>query len=943
MKIIPNLITANTQIVRSKSNQSFGQNPIESDSDTKQVSSMPSVSPDYNVSVPMEYSFVEDIKLPNDLVAKCYKLANGQKVIVVPKKNGPTVVQTFVNTGSLNEPDNLRGISHFIEHNLFNGSDSLGDKVFFDEVNKMGADTNASTSLSSTNYFISSNLLDDKDFENTIKLHAGMIQSPKFLLDKLSKEKKIVDSEINMCMSDDENMGFTTTLKNVFGIKSKSEDLVAGTTDNIDALTRDDVVNYFNNNYYPANMVTVISGEAEPDETMKLVSKYFTSRKTPSKDRYFEPLIPIESTVRKDIISKKSDERAKVFLGFKGPENSNTKDQIDFEALTYLFAGLDHSRDFDLAIKYNTSDLLGLERLEAKPSANGMALIQSSVSEENVEPYLKDLYKLVDNLSKNPPSEFELTAIKNRLKKKHETIYESSDRINRALGYHILDNDMDSIKNYDKLIDSMTSQDIANVAKKYLDLNKVAITVVHPSSAKQNDIIDNHKKASSVSFTGLTKKDAIDLGSVSEYKLPNNYDVVLNNSNSDNVEFSYDLTKKYIDPKKASVPPILFEILSDAGTKSKTEAQISELKDFYGISMENFVTDSNLGLNASLPSKNVDKMLNLLKDYTFNLNITPEEFEKAKKRVEDRYSTIEANEYDAFDKIMHKGTMLEYSPKDVLDSLKNVTIEDVLNSYNDILSHSQGKITVTGPFSKHPELKNLILNSFSQYPSVSPKNTALIDLYKPIDKTQVFTVENNKNQAKILEGFKFKHNGNMKDELSIKLLNEILGGSPSSRLFSDLREKRHLAYVVSSDIQMIENYGVMSLKIATTTENQETGANTFDNIEKSIKGFNENIEKIKTEKVTDEELENAKKTLKSGLLSSLEMNYDKNSALHSYSDSLYGLNGINEKLAMIDSITSEDLLNTAKYIFKSEPVYSISGTKSSLDANKTFLDSLQEK
>ncbi len=55
-------------------------------------------------------------------------------------------------------------------------------------------------------------------------------------------------------------------------------------------------------------------------------------------------------------------------------------------------------------------------------------------------------------------------------------------------------------------------------------------------------------------------------------------------------------------------------------------------------------------------------------------------------------------------------------------------------------------------------------------------------------------------RQKIIEGFKFKHNGNLKDETCVSLLNDILGGSSSSRLFSDLREQRHLAYSVSSGV-----------------------------------------------------------------------------------------------------------------------------------------------
>lgn len=104
-----------------------------------------------------------------------------------------------------------------------------------------------------------------------------MIETPHFAIEKLEKEKGIVNSEINMILSDPENLAVNKTIKNLYNIKSTSTDLIGGTTDNITNLTRDDVVNYYNNNYYPANMVTVITGDVNPDETIKLISKYFTS------------------------------------------------------------------------------------------------------------------------------------------------------------------------------------------------------------------------------------------------------------------------------------------------------------------------------------------------------------------------------------------------------------------------------------------------------------------------------------------------------------------------------------------------------------------------------------------------------------------------------------------------------------------------------------------
>ena len=56
------------------------------------------------------------IKTSFDRDLYCYQLANGQKVFIMPKK-GPTIVKTYIKTGSMNKNDKQRGISHFVEHN----------------------------------------------------------------------------------------------------------------------------------------------------------------------------------------------------------------------------------------------------------------------------------------------------------------------------------------------------------------------------------------------------------------------------------------------------------------------------------------------------------------------------------------------------------------------------------------------------------------------------------------------------------------------------------------------------------------------------------------------------------------------------------------------------------------------------------------------------------
>ena len=139
--------------INSVNNYQINHKPVFKGSDVQtnpQVEQLSNVQPDYAVKTPMAYTKTGEMNFPYDTKAYCYKLANGQKVIIVPQE-GETVLRTYVNTGSMNEPDKLRGISHYIEHNLFNGSQGLEQGDFFKQVDKMGASTNASTGFVITN------------------------------------------------------------------------------------------------------------------------------------------------------------------------------------------------------------------------------------------------------------------------------------------------------------------------------------------------------------------------------------------------------------------------------------------------------------------------------------------------------------------------------------------------------------------------------------------------------------------------------------------------------------------------------------------------------------------------------------------------------------------------------------------------------------------------
>lgn len=82
-------------------------------------------------------------------------------------------------------------------------------------------------------------------------------------------------------------------------------------------------------------------------------------------------------------------------------------------------------------------------------------------------------------------------------------MFERSFDTNNAIGTSILENNEDYLNNFENIVKSMTAQDIVNTAKKYTDINKASVTLIHPSSATAESIRQNYKN---VSFTGAKKK-----------------------------------------------------------------------------------------------------------------------------------------------------------------------------------------------------------------------------------------------------------------------------------------------------------------------------------------------------------------------------------------------------------------------------------------------------
>ena len=914
----------NNVFFRGKENHSAPVGNITPNSNS--IRELSNVTPDFKVNLPTPYKKLGVTQLDNELKIHSYKLANGYKVSVVPMEGSPAVVKNYVNVGSMNETANIKGISHFLEHMAFNGTNGenghvklkVGDS--FKKIDAMGGWANASTNYAITDYVNSTPLLGKKDLETQIQVIASMAEDLKLSNAMIAKEKNPVCSEINMILDDPQTIALDQTVRTLYNIKNPTDEMVGGSVKSIKNLTRQDVKDYYDKYYTPDNMNLVVTGDVNPDDVIKIVAKNFNSNKVSKGRKFEENLTPINKTVRKDFVSDKATS-TEIILGFAGPKNNDVKERVAYDlAQTYLQS---YSSGLKQNLKqYNASPYIDNEKIGTNPNCPRMTYLAVNSDDKKSEQVLKTLFETISNLK--DVSDKDLERLKQRLIKDRNEAFEISQTVNDNIGKAVLDNNMEYLSEYENILSGLTKDDVNNAVKKYFDLNKTAVILVHPA------------KQANVSFQGKARQP-INMKNIEEQTLQNNFDIGFYETKNNNFNYNVSLVSDVPYHKKAGVTEVLNAIYS-MGTKSSNENDWNIFKE-----------ENNLKLNAgfcgysifaSAQSSQDDRKLALekTKELLYNPNITQENLNKAKEIIRDSLERRQDSALSLYYDNEAQTNPYAFSKDEILKSLDSITTTDVEDCKNYILNNARGVITANLPKADKDGCKQDIIDAGMSLDNVKPNKVQTLDLYSKNTKPQVLTKANNNSQADIMQVYKFKCNNTLEEAVLGEITNTILSSS-SIGLFDNLREKQHLAYSVFSNIEREGNLGEVSCNILTTTDNKDIGEISYDNVKKSIEGFTNQIEELKNGKFTDKDLENAKLAMKAKLLDN-EGTSVKLYALSSGMNSKYGIDYKNKLYALIDNMTRDDVVDFAERIFKNPPIYSIVASQDTLDANKEFFNSL---
>jgi len=367
------------------------------------------------------------------------------------------------------------------------------------------------------------------------------------------------------------------------------------------------------------------------------------------------------------------------------------------------------------------------------------------------------------------------------------------------------------------------------------------------------------------------------------------------------------------EPEKFAGEYLLMNRLLLKGTKKYTSEELSSLLDENAIDLYTEMKYDYLRFRFVALNEDFEFALSILSDII--QNSTFEEFEKEKEKLKGELNaeldSAKTKVSDLFTKTIYKNHFYGHSYTTILEQIDNVTIKDVKDAYFNILNNSEKALALVGDIDF--EVGNDLLNKYlGVLPGYNEQKDNIISP-ENVSKEYAEIIKEDAQQAQIIQGWRVASIGS-EDYPKLMLLNVILGASGlSSRLFLELREKKGLAYTVRSSYENHRKAAVFSIYIGTEPSNIST----------SIEGFKEEINKIKTVLVSEEELYNAKNNIIGKQQFITETNAQQANLMAYYAITGRPFDYQKDVIEKLKKVTSQELLDCANKYFTDDYVLTI--------------------
>ena len=845
------------------------------------------------------------------------KLPSGQSVIVKEIHTNPIVmIDTWVKTGSIDENDENNGVAHFLEHLFFKGSKNYPNNEFDKILESKGALTNAATSKDFTHFHI---LIPSKDFETALKLHSDMLTKPLFPRVEIDKERQVVIREIERSNDNPSRILNNNFYKALYPTHPYRRE-VLGTKEIISTIPREEIFKFYYNNYAPENLITVIVGDVDSKQVIKQVEKYFENTQTASTAKRVSHKQDKHPEKQININSKEDVKTSSMIIGYKCGLKVTDKDSYVLDILATVLGDGKSSR-FYKEIKDEKQLVQGISANHVSMKEDSVFVIGSSLNEADINSAKESIFEGIEKVKKDGITQEELLRAKKAIER--STLYSRESVTGNAseIGYStLLTGNWNFSEEYMKNMKKVTAKEVQKAAKKYLDSRYAIIATITPKNPQnegktekityqKSEKIEKNNSAKLFKPTHHNPVNCEKFGKIKRYTLSNGAILIIDKHQNNEI-VAIDIKVKggnYVN-KPIGLATITAAVM-DEGTEKYPKTEFAETAEENGIQISASAEKEYFNVSMQCTKPDMPLGLDMLNQVVNKARLDDADIQKTKQSA--IYSIIQNRDNAAnvvFEELSHalwKNTAYDTTGKSVEKYIPQITKQDVENCYKNIFDAENTIIAVSGDVNEQE-----MVNYFSEI--LNAKGTKKVDysVYKdefsPLEENTVLTKNQGKEAAWVVLAWQTDGLTNKKDRAALRVINAILGSGMSSRLFSEVRAQKGLAYAVGSTFSAYVNKGSFCVYIGTEPSKAKEAENAMMY----------EVERMKKEFVTDKELEDAKTKLKGEAILKMETNASKAHFLSVSEQNGSGVDYYYDKFnEEIDSVTVSDVITTANKYF----------------------------
>lgn len=406
---------------------------------------------------------------------KIQTLSNGMRVLLVPQPDAvATTVLVLVTAGSKYETKEISGLSHFLEHMCFKGTTKRPKAIqIAGALDGLGAEYNAFTSQEWTGYYAKVQAAKARE---AFELISDLYLNPVFNKAEIEKEKGVVIEELNMYRDMPSRHVQDLFMKVLYGDQPAGWD-IGGTKEVVQALTREDLVDYRKKHYVAEASIVVVAGAFDPKKTLADIATHFADipqgkkgGKKKTKEAQAKPQILLEF---------KESDQTHLVLGCRAI-NAHDPRRYAFEVLADYLGGGMSSRLFqrvreELGAAYYVkagTDLF---------SDHGSLAIAAGVHHEKLKVVVEAILDELNAIKKTPPLPAELQRTKDHLSGKLLLGLETSDALAMYYGGQaVLGIPLETPQELTRRIQKVTATEVQRMARFLVQDKKLNLALIGP-------------------------------------------------------------------------------------------------------------------------------------------------------------------------------------------------------------------------------------------------------------------------------------------------------------------------------------------------------------------------------------------------------------------------------------------------------------------------------